>query len=237
VLSPSANAASISIASPGGSPAGYIPLEAFGVAPTPIGDDAIINFTVPTFQSAGQSWGSVGVVSNGYVVVGGGTNPPDVSFVPSSFPNPAAPNNVLAPFWADLVAPVGGGIRIATLTDGVRTWIVVDWNQFTVFGTTRTQSFELWLGINGFEEIYYTYGLMDLGGFNFRVGAEDSTGTVGANYLGLIVSNETDLRVSSEGLPLAPVVPLPATLPLFASGAGVLAYLGWRRKRKMQAAA
>ena len=33
------------------------------------------------------------------------------------------------------------------------------------------------------------------------------------------------------------VTPLPAALPLFASGAGVLGFLGWRRKRKALAAA
>jgi hypothetical protein len=32
------------------------------------------------------------------------------------------------------------------------------------------------------------------------------------------------------------VVPLPATLPLFASGIGAIGLLGWRRKRKAQAA-
>ena len=32
-------------------------------------------------------------------------------------------------------------------------------------------------------------------------------------------------------------VPLPATLPLFATGLGALGLLGWRRKRKAQAAA
>jgi len=30
-------------------------------------------------------------------------------------------------------------------------------------------------------------------------------------------------------------VPLPATLPLFATGIGALGLLGWRRKRKAQA--
>ncbi len=35
----------------------------------------------------------------------------------------------------------------------------------------------------------------------------------------------------------APQVPLPAALPLFASGLGALGLLGWRRKRKAQAAA
>ena len=35
----------------------------------------------------------------------------------------------------------------------------------------------------------------------------------------------------------APQVPLPAALPLFATGLGALGLLGWRRKRKAQAAA
>jgi hypothetical protein len=33
------------------------------------------------------------------------------------------------------------------------------------------------------------------------------------------------------------VVPLPATLPLFATGLGAIGLLGWRRKRKTQAIA
>ena len=73
VLSPSANAASITIAPD--SLFGYIPLSAFGVTPTPIGDDDIVNFNVPDFQWAGQTWNRIGVVSNGYVVVGGGAVP------------------------------------------------------------------------------------------------------------------------------------------------------------------
>jgi len=41
-----------------------------------------------------------------------------------------------------------------------------------------------------------------------------------------------DFSFSLEG----DVVPLPATLPLFATGLGGLGLLGWRRKRKAQAA-
>jgi hypothetical protein len=42
---------------------------------------------------------------------------------------------------------------------------------------------------------------------------------------------------SSNGLPATvPSVPLPAALPLFATGLGVLGLLGWRRKRKNAAA-
>jgi hypothetical protein len=36
---------------------------------------------------------------------------------------------------------------------------------------------------------------------------------------------------------MTPATPLPATLPLFATGLGALGLLGWRRKRKAQAVA
>jgi PEP-CTERM motif len=39
----------------------------------------------------------------------------------------------------------------------------------------------------------------------------------------------TDLSVSGTGIN---ATPLPAALPLFASGLGALGLLGWRRKRK-----
>jgi hypothetical protein len=39
------------------------------------------------------------------------------------------------------------------------------------------------------------------------------------------------------GFGTAPTVPLPAALPLFATGIGGLGLLGWRRKRKAQAVA
>jgi hypothetical protein len=42
---------------------------------------------------------------------------------------------------------------------------------------------------------------------------------------------------SVESLPDASATPLPAALPLFATGLGALGLLGWRRKRKAQAAA
>ena len=41
---------------------------------------------------------AIGVVSNGYVVIGGGDGA-DIVFTPQTFPNPARPNNVLAPLW------------------------------------------------------------------------------------------------------------------------------------------
>ncbi len=59
---------------PGVSPGdGYLPLSLFGIAPIAgVGDETITNYNVPAFQFAGVGNTRIGVVSNGYVVVGGG---------------------------------------------------------------------------------------------------------------------------------------------------------------------
>jgi PEP-CTERM motif len=51
-------------------------------------------------------------------------------------------------------------------------------------------------------------------------------------------NNPTGLLVSASpsSAPAPSAVPLPAALPLFASGLGVMGFLGWRRKRKKAAA-
>ena len=46
----------------------------------------------------------------------------------------------------------------------------------------------------------------------------------------------TSIGFELDGVPVS-ATPLPATLPLFASGLGALGLLGWRRKRKAQAVA
>ena len=51
-------------------------------------------------------------------------------------------------------------------------------------------------------------------------------------------ANSSTLQSVANNPQLAPTpTPLPATLPLFASGLGALGLLGWRRKRKAKAAA
>lgn len=235
LLGTSANAASsISITDISGSgPAGgYLPLSLFsGNFAGPIGDDTFVNTATPNFSWAGQTWSSIGIVSNGYVVVGGATSA-DVFFVPSPFPSLAAPNNVLAPFWADLDSSHAGSILVNTLTNGAgSSWIVVDFEQVPLFASgATTETFEIWIQYQGGNQITYSYGAMSTVGVNFGVGAEDPTGTVGANFLGT-VQQGLELRVTSDGFE----TPLPAALPLFASGAGVLGFFGWRRKRKQVA--
>ena len=179
----------------GSSPAGgYLPLSLFGITPIAgVGDDTITNFNVPQFFYGGEPYTSLGIVSNGYLVLGGGTSA-DIVFTPQHFPNAARPNNTIAPMWSDLnpAASPGGGVRIGTLTDGVSTWIVVDWQHIKNFGNATTHSFEIWIRIGtgpASEDISWTYGTgTDAGnagsgdpssGQNW--GAENRDGTSGAN--------------------------------------------------------
>lgn len=198
----------VSIA-PGASPAGgYLPLSLFGITPIAgMGDETIVNFNVPAFTFAGQTYTRIGVVSDGYAVVGGGTAA-DVDFVNQHFPDPTRPNNVLAPFWTDLNPGATGAIRIGTLTDGADTWIVVDWAGVREFSQPRLASFQIWIGVNGdadsAEDISYAFGTIQGngdGGF-LTVGVENSFGNRGQNIyadgVGTLPSNGTQLRVSSS---------------------------------------
>jgi hypothetical protein len=76
---------SISVA-PGSSPGGYLPLDAFGVAPVAIGDEQSLNLVVPNYVYAGESWNRVGITSNGYIMVGGTSGSSDVSFINTALP-------------------------------------------------------------------------------------------------------------------------------------------------------
>ncbi len=197
----------------GSSPAGgYLPLSLFGISPiSGVGDETIANFNVPAFTYAGNTYTRLGVVSNGYLVVGGGTGG-DVQFINQTLPDATPPNNVLAPFWTDLNPGAGGAVRISTLTDGADTWIVVDYEGAKEYSTTRADSFEIWIGVNGDanpgEDISFAYGLLQGngdGGF-LTVGAENLFGNRGANYYvdgtGTLPVNGTELVVT--GTPGAP---------------------------------
>jgi hypothetical protein len=162
---------------PGSSPAGgYLDLGLFGIAPTPIGDEQILNFNTPSFVYNGQPASRIGIDSNGYLVVGGGTSADNECCNLPSGASPNPPNNILAPFWTDLDGTGANGITVATLTDGVNTWLVVQW-EVNVFGTTDLRSFQTWIGIDGVQDISYTYLAAQTDpGQPFLVGAENANG-------------------------------------------------------------
>jgi hypothetical protein len=231
-------AASITVGPGSSPPGGYLPLSLFGIAPIAgVGDDTITNFNVPSFLYAGQEWSSLGVGSNGYVVVGNGGG---ASFVNTSLPDPTAPNNLLAAFWTDLNPGVAGAIRIGTLTDGADTWIVVDWDHVRNFSDPTTNTFEIWIGLTGDahpgEDITFTYGPHGNGDGGFlTIGAEDITGTIGATYYfrgaGAPIGTlpQGDLRVTTRGFE----TPEPATLLLALTGLAPAAARRLRRRRSI----
>jgi subtilisin family serine protease len=156
---------------------GYLPLDAFGITPIAIGDEEIINFSVPSFVYNGVTYNTVGVDSNGYVLAGGGTSDDNNCCNLPPGPDPAAPNTMLAPFWTDLDGTGAPGIFAATLTDGVDSWLVIEY-RVNVFGTSSSRVFQVWIGLNGTQDITYAYPgpLGDPNGQPFLVGAENELG-------------------------------------------------------------
>ena len=172
-----------------------------------MGDDNVVNYTVPSFIYAGQTYTSLGVGSNGCIVVGGGADA-DCSSTNQSLPepSPSPPSKVLAPFWTDLFPSLdpttgGGVVRIALLNDGGSEWIVVDWDRVPEYGSTVTDQFEVWIGVNGAQDISFSYGTINGTGRNgnLTVGAEN--GCQGQNYyfngVGTLPITGTELGVTS----------------------------------------
>ncbi|MFF5204425.1 S8 family serine peptidase [Streptosporangium sp. NPDC000396] len=204
---------------PGTGPAPYIPLDSFGITPTPIGDEQAINFNVPAFTYAGKTYTRIGIVSNGYTVAGGTSGSTDISATPQHLPDPATPNNLLAPYWTDLDGTGTPGVYAGTLSDGVSRWLVVEW-RLNVYGTTDAKVFQQWIGLNGTEDITYTYDPGHLPGdapasYGLTVGAENDEGTAGGQITG---PPTQDLRVTST--PGAPGGTLTYTMKVKGVSAG-----------------
>ena len=168
---------------PGPSPAGYISLAAFGFTPTAIGDEQFLNFTVPAFRYNGATYTSIGINSNGYAVAGGGSSADSNCCNLTQIPDPARPNDVLAPYWTDLNGSGAPGISAGVLTNGVGNWAVFQWD-VNVFDTNQPKTFQLWIGLNGTQDLSFAYDPANLPGLPgaqpLLVGAENRSGTGGA---------------------------------------------------------
>jgi hypothetical protein len=175
---------------------GLLPLADFGVTPDPIGDEEIINYNVPPYMYNGVTYNVLGVDSNGYVIAGGGSSEDNNCCEIPGGPDPAPPNNMMAPFWTDLDGTEADGIYAAVLSDGPVAWIVIEY-KVHVFGTTSDEHFQVWIGINGEQDITYAYDPANLpgdpAGQDFLVGAENSEGE---GDMEAVLPTE-DLRVTS----------------------------------------
>jgi subtilisin family serine protease len=188
----------------GAAPYGYLPLASIGAPPNVThSDESCVNFVGITFLYAGEAYNRIGMVSNGYAVVGGCSGSEDINFVNQVLPDPEPPNNVLAPFWTDLNPSDGGNYYAYTIGDGVNNWLVLEWEDAPNWGDGELNSFQIWIGIDGYEEINFTYGttLSDGDGELLTVGAENAYGNSGANYyadgVGTLPAYGTDVSVTS----------------------------------------
>jgi hypothetical protein len=204
---------------------GYVGLDQFGLAPDLVGDEEIVNYDLPKpVTYGGRTYNRIGVTSNGYLVVGGG-DPEDVQCCDlTRIPDPARPNNVLAPFWTDLDGTGAPGILAAVLTgaDGSE-WVVVEW-QVNVYNTTSRRTFQAWLRLGAGEEIGFAYpadGRPADPGMPFLVGAENVNGSGGAQLpAGTLPS--ADLLVTSSAPTPGGAVTYNVTVRGEARGAGVV---------------
>ncbi len=99
--------------------------------------------------------------------------------VNQNLPDPAAPNNVLSPWWTDLNLGAGGNWYKAGFTDGVRTWNVLEWNNVPRSGDLNSRfSFQIWLE-RGTDHITFTYGPLRGKTMDGTTGAENEAGTAG----------------------------------------------------------
>ncbi|WP_432982066.1 S8 family serine peptidase [Dactylosporangium sp. CA-233914] len=183
-----------------GTIAGYLPLDLFGITPVGIGDEDLTTFNVPDYIYNGITYNSVTIDSNGYLYPGSddsNENNNCCSITP--IPDPAKPNNVLAPFWTDLNGTGQPGLYVATLTDGVDTWLVVEW-RVVDFGTTTQRRFQVWIGVNGVQDVVFAYDPATIttlpAGQDLVVGAENINGT-GGQGLPVNTLPTEDLRVVS----------------------------------------
>ena len=154
-------------------------------------------------STAGARGAPLSVSSNGWLAVGGTTA--TAQPVPQVLPVPAPPNNVLAPFWTDLDGTGSPGFYEAVVTQGTRSWIVVQWDEHALGldpadpATQRIQT-QAWIGLNGTEDVSFAYDPLNLparvAGADLFVGAENDDGTAGGG-LGLNVAPTQDLVITT----------------------------------------
>lgn len=172
---------------PGGAGLGYVSLADLGVEPLPaFGDESGLNLGLPPgfepYLYGGEPYEVLFVTSNGYGKAGEGTSE-DIEFIPQDLPDPASPNNVLAPFWTDLNPAEGGDLYAAILDDGTTTWIVAEWEQVPTFdNNAELQTVQIWIELGSNERVSFEYGDTQGDGSpeGLTVGGENRDGTSGA---------------------------------------------------------
>lgn len=152
-----------------------------------------------TYYSTGV-WGT-----NGVLEVGEGPLPLCPSATNGSLPSADFFNNYLAPFWADLNLNAGGSWYYVAVTWDGKVHTVFEWENVPIKGTSNTATFQIWIE-DGTDNIWFSYppGGLPAGSPTATIGAENSNGTIGAQYYyngtGTIPNGGVDLVVGPEAV-------------------------------------
>ena len=151
-------------------------------------DDLFWNIPVTNHNilRAGENIETLAISTNGLLV----TNYTDEdtassTYSPQKLPLNNRPNNVIAPFWTDLVlgdSVSDGDVFFGIVENDLDKWVVIEWWNATEYGkASPTYTFSLWLK-EGSDEAYINYaGLGELPTL-LSVGVEDARGASGVNH-------------------------------------------------------
>jgi len=201
---------------PNGSPfQGFFDIVAFGVTPIDCSttcDEFFADFNTPEFTYNGATHTSVRVSTNGYLLPS--SDFLDVSFIPQQLPDPAAPNNVIAPFWADMdldgtdPADTGAGsLAAATFNlQGGGQAFIVQWTGVEIFdepGTTYTFQVQIFDEASGVPGIWLVYDNIPSVDSNISVGVEGVNGQLGSSFYFSDGAGSTSGTAPEDGTALA----------------------------------
>ena len=211
-LSPALAPAIVSITSPSNNPFGFFDISSGGT-PVSAGDETLANFSgFDPFNYGGETYDTLGVDSNGYLVVGGGTSADNNCCSLTPLPNPARPNNVLAPYWTDLDASQSGAhVWIAEVTNGINAWVVVEYQNVPTYDGHQPRTFEVWMETNfgpgAHEHITFDYTAVGTSGEpgGLIVGAENRDGSSGKE----VATPSSDTAPSINGYVITAGTPTP----------------------------
>lgn len=173
---------------------GYLSLADFTVdppfIPRPCPDNNCDNSAIALsgfdFYFYGQHVTDLVWSTNGYIQVG--TEISSLSEPNQDLPDPAAPNNLIAPLWMDFVLDScsSGSSKMGWyrgfVTDGVYDYYVIEWKEAALKSNPDSCfSFQVWIK-RGTDQIWFVYGPQTDAVETATVGIENPSGSAGFTY-------------------------------------------------------
>ena len=155
------------------------------------GDDVtgLVNIGFP-FKFYEQIWTEAYISTNGFLAFDNDRHGCCGGY---SIPLSAPPNNIIAPWWQDLIIGTHSGSAIYTLNGGTapNRFFVVEWYRATEFrNRAADRTFAIILHENGDIVMQYEDMIGPQGGILSTIGIEDSRGYDGLQYSNLALSRE-----------------------------------------------